>query len=172
MERPCSSTSIQVGGDDGKSLATIIPKGTSTLNEVFNCLNITAVDNDMGTDFDVEFKVVLKPKKVIISSVDEEVVVPHTNLPEEQKTRVRPGDYGVVEDFDYLPSWKGYVMKKKVMNFLLGRIVSDDEISQYEMYFRISNRCIYVWGTDLGKKLRTIVGDEILLDVVMVKMHR
>lgn len=159
MERPSSSTTIGVFGDDGKSLATIIPRGTSTMDEIHRCLHITASDNDME-EYDVEFKVVIKPKKTLVPP------------PEQQKTRVRLGDYGVVEDFDYLPSWKGYVMKKKVLNFLLGRIASDDEISQYEMYFRISSRCIYVWGIDLRKKLITIVGDEILLDVVMVKMHR
>lgn len=165
MERPSStstSTTIEVVGNDGKSLAMILPKCTSTMDEIHRCLHITASDNDME-EYDVEFKIVMKPKKT---------VVPPTNSPEQQKTRVRLGDYGVVEDFDYLPSWKGHVMKKKVLNFLLGRITSDDEISKYEMYVRISNRCIYVWGIDLRKKLKTIVGDEILLDVVMVKMHR
>lgn len=166
MDRPSSSTStrtINILGDDGKLLGTVVPRDGSTVNEILKCVEATAVFNNLDS-YEVDWTITLKPKQVI------EVEEPKVEKKYEMKTtRVRLGDYGTVLDFKYNPKWKNDTMKKKVMNFLFERFTTNDEYKSHEMYFRLTSRSLYVHGDLMFQRLETIVGSEQLLDVIIVK---
>lgn len=164
-----SMPTINIIDNKGVMVGVIHPQPSSTVEDLHKVARATA-DFFQIENHEYDINIVFKPKKKEDEDVKPTVEVEKKIEAVKKWTRVRLGDWGVVKDFEVNMVWRCMTLKRKLMNYFFGRVLHNTDYDSYALYFKLSKRTLYIHGSLLGEALGTIVGDETLLDIVLVRI--